>query len=633
MYLIRRASPFALALVFSLAAWSDQTGTAVLKPHTCLNLETGALSCSGGDIFWDGTALTVQGTAGIHNLGKYGSRVFRAIHARNAAAATYDSEPIPASAMVAGEIFGVRTSLGHYAKVIVTGAGQGSIALEYTTYVSAKSPAAASGPVITELQNNYSYILPGLPNYGIAPGSIFVIIGTGLSSSTPPVLQSSAAPGLPTTLNQTSVSVTVNGVTTTPPLYYTSASQLAAVLPSNTPAGTGTITVTYNGQPSAAAPIRVVADAPGLDTLYGTGNGAGVATDNNGNVFGLTNSAMPNQTVILWGSGIAADPSNDDRIYPQKQNDLTGSIHTQVFIGGIGASVGYSGRSQYPGLDQYNVVIPPNVTPGCFVSVVIQVGTIVSNAVTLPVQPGGGVCTDPATGLTGAQIAALANKSGGNVNALLLGILQNQTKNNVAAAALPVALSSSYFGSGYEYVSEGSCTTVPPQQGGFSALGQPLDTGAIQVTTPSGQVTLQGAEAPLSGATGTYTFSSSGGNSIGKFTATVTPKTTVTLSNAAALTTITRSAGATVTWTGGNGTVQVEGDLGGPFGTMRFYCYAPSSAGQLVIPPSILLAMPTGGGNLTVTDGQISQTLSATGLDVGFAANIVTVQKVDTVFK
>jgi uncharacterized protein (TIGR03437 family) len=64
------------------------------------------------------------------------------------------------------------------------------------------------------------------------------------------VLQSSAPPGLPQTLNQTSVSVTVNGVTTTPGLYYTSASAVSAVLPSSTPVGTGTVTVTYNGIPS-----------------------------------------------------------------------------------------------------------------------------------------------------------------------------------------------------------------------------------------------------------------------------------------------------------------------------------------------------------------------------------------------
>ena len=629
---------FTIALVLAVtAAWGDQTGAAILKPHTCLNLETGSASCSGADIFWDGTALTAQGGAGLHNLGKYGSRVFRAIRARNAATAVYSAEPIPAGALVAGEIFGVRTHLGHYAKVIVSGAEGGSIAVEYTVFLPAQLAAAPAGPAITQVQNNYSYILPGLPNYGIAPGSIFIIAGTGLSSAAPPVLQSSAAPGLPATLNQTSVSVTVNGVTTTPALYYTSASQLAAVLPSTTPAGDGTITVTYNGQPSAAAPIHVAANAPGLDTLYGTGNGAGVATDNSGNVFGPTNSAAPGQTITLWGSGIGADTNNDDRIYPQKQNNLTG-IATQIYIGGIAATVLYSGRSQYPGLDQYNVTIPGNVTPGCFVSVVVQAGGVVSNAVTLPVNAGGGVCSDPASGLNGTQISALAHKAGGSVNTLLLAVIQNPNKGSFVLGELPVPMSAAWFGGGYEYVSEGSCTTVPPQQGQFGNLNQPLDAGSVQVTVPGGQATsLQGIETPVAAAAGTYTFKGSGGKDIGPFTAAVTLTTLqpLSLTNAAALATVTRSAGATVTWSGGlpNGTVQVEGDVGGTFGTMRFYCYAPSSAGQLTIPSSILLAMPAGGGDLLVSNTAASQTITATGLDLGFAINNVTAAKLNPVFK
>jgi len=133
-------------------------------------------------------------------------------------------------------------------------------------------------PFIYQVQNNYSYLLPGVPNYGIAPGSLFAIQGMNLNGNQTPVLQSSAPPGLPTTLNQTSLSVTVNGVTTTPALYYASSNAVAAVLPSTTPVGTGTITLTYNGQ-STQAPIQVVASAVGLDTLYGAGSGAGVLTD------------------------------------------------------------------------------------------------------------------------------------------------------------------------------------------------------------------------------------------------------------------------------------------------------------------------------------------------------------------
>src|SRR4051794_11534047 len=36
---------------------------------------------------------------------------------------------------------------------------------------------------ISGISNNYSFVPPGLPNYGIARGSIFVIVGEGLASS------------------------------------------------------------------------------------------------------------------------------------------------------------------------------------------------------------------------------------------------------------------------------------------------------------------------------------------------------------------------------------------------------------------------------------------------------------------
>ena len=142
-------------------------------------------------------------------------------------------------------------------------------------FLAAAAPVLAQ-PVIAQLQNNYSYTLPGLPNYGIAEGCIFIVKGAGLASGSTP-LQTSYP--LPTTLLGTSVSVTVNGVTTIPILYYVLPTQIAAILPSATPVGTGTITVTNNGQSSAAAPIQVVRSNFGILTDYGTGSGFAAAFD------------------------------------------------------------------------------------------------------------------------------------------------------------------------------------------------------------------------------------------------------------------------------------------------------------------------------------------------------------------
>jgi len=69
----------ALAIALSTAAWADQSGDVTVTANTYLNLDTGTSSSVGGDILWNGTALAPQGGAALYNLGKYGSRVFKAI--------------------------------------------------------------------------------------------------------------------------------------------------------------------------------------------------------------------------------------------------------------------------------------------------------------------------------------------------------------------------------------------------------------------------------------------------------------------------------------------------------------------------------------------------------------------------
>ena len=79
--------------------------------------------------------------------------------------------------------------------------------------------------MVTSIANNYSLIPRGLPNWGIAPASIFIIQGTGLANVTTP-LQSSAAPGLQTTLNGISVQVQVVNTKVQCLLYYLSPRKL-----------------------------------------------------------------------------------------------------------------------------------------------------------------------------------------------------------------------------------------------------------------------------------------------------------------------------------------------------------------------------------------------------------------------
>jgi hypothetical protein len=108
------------------------------------------------------------------------------------------------------------------------------------------------------------------------------------------------------------------------------------------------------------------------------------------------------------------------------------------------------------------------------------------------------------------------------------------------------------------------------------------------------------------------------------------------LTNTGALASITRSQGATVTWTGGfaGGDVMVNGVVRGPNGngSINFYCHAPSSAGQLTIPAVTLLALPPGAGKLVIVNATAPQMVSASGLDLGLATGVVSFD-VPTMFK
>src|SRR5437016_3588461 len=114
--------------------------------------------------------------------------------------------------------------------------------------------ALAQAPTITAAENAATNIPPGLPNSAIAQGALFVVKGANLG---PPALAIATSFPLPASIGGTSVQVTVGGTTVDAIMYYSLAAQIAAILPSKTPTGTGTVKVTYNGQ-SASAPVTVV---------------------------------------------------------------------------------------------------------------------------------------------------------------------------------------------------------------------------------------------------------------------------------------------------------------------------------------------------------------------------------------
>ena len=275
------------------------------------------------------------------------------------------------------------------------------------------------------ITNAASYSAPELPNGALARGGMIVIKGNNLG---PTPLQIINSFPLPLSLAGTSIKATVGGTTVDLYMIYTSTRQLAAILPSQTPEGTGTLTVTYNGQASAATSIRVVRSAFGIFSLNQAGSGPGVFQNANSGtdqpVNTLTVGARPGQLVIIWGTGLG--PVTGNEAAGARPGDLT-DVPVEVYVGGRRADVTYRGRSGCcAGIDQIVFTVPQGVE-GCYVPVVVKTGDVVSNFVTLTVSPRAGTCTD----LTGSGSQLETAQRNGNLRSGGITLVRTVTKISV----------------------------------------------------------------------------------------------------------------------------------------------------------------------------------------------------------
>jgi uncharacterized protein (TIGR03437 family) len=406
-------------------------------------------------------------------------------------------------------------------------------------------------PTITAAVNNASYPRRGLLNYGIAQGSLFAIFGTGLAS--PGTQASVSSFPIPTEMAGVSIQISGTGTVANAPIIYVTDRQVGAILPSGTPLGNATATLSYQGRSSNSFPIRVVRRSFGIFTLNAGGTGPAVAQNF---ISALTqpvntvlNPARPGQTVTLWGTGLG--PVDGDEVSGPRPGDLKANI--RVNVGGKNASVRYAGRSGCcAAVDQIVFDVPVDVS-GCYVPLVvlgsplndttvkfIQAEAQQSNFTTISVSSDGAPCTDPA-GLSGVELANLQQAGTLRVGALrvsrlfpfALGALQED-----AAAALSRSDPSTFLRSRgiFGFPSLGSCLTYPldiEESAIDPYLAAPLDAGsALNISGPSGSRQLPrqstGAYAGLLGGgssalylnAGSYTVDNgAGGSDVGPFQA------------------------------------------------------------------------------------------------------------------
>ncbi len=508
-----------------------------------------------------------------------------------------------------------------------------------------------------------SYMAPGLPAGSLAQGGMVAIFGRNLGPATG--VQATQFP-LGTTLSGVSLTVTQNTTTVNAYPVYVSAGQINAIIPSNAPLGRVTLQASVNGVPGNPSPANVVASSFGAFSINSGGFGPGIIQNNttSGPVINSTQvTAVPGQVETLWGTGLG--PVAEDNVMPPVE-DLP--VQVEVFVGGQSAAIAYSGRTSCcSGIDQINFTIPANAPAGCYVPVVVRLaGTVVSNTVTMAIDPNGAPCTDPANSL-GAIFRAGGNLGGAwlkhdNITFNLQGgpqtsvadygavTLRQETGGpwafNPYVSPPPVGTCTAYGIAGeYPFLND-----VP----GLAPSVKDLNGGAtLSITDPAGAVSLpRGTTSPifysalfgmsegLPGVLSSFftpgvssSLSGTGGPDVGPFQAPVTPGSFFNWTNQASITSVTRSASLTVTWSNvpsnapfvsiiGVNVDQANNASGG------FQCIASPTAGSFTVPAIAMGNLPATPANGPANLGWVkvgvpllgsAAPFTATGLDQGFA--------------
>ncbi len=471
----------------------------------------------------------------------------------------------------------------------------------------------------------------GLPNGSIAQGSLFTIYGANLGPTQPG--QASAFP-LSTTFNGVSITIGQGATAEKVIPYYVSAGQLNAIMPSNAPLGLQPLYVTYNGTTSKPSPVRIVATSFNFFSFNGAGSGTAAAlnfTSAGGTLNSPQATAKPGQVVVAYGTGLGPISTSDTQ--PAPGNSPTTPI--QVFVGGVAATVAYSGRAPgTSGEDQINFTIPANAPTGCWVPVYAVANGITSNAVTLAIDANGAPCSDAANPLSQAFIAG---KSLGEIQLIHTDTLQDR------AVAAPITIQNDFlvadfggtpvanwpFATLFSQPPPGACTLI--QHGGDifgndtsgvpnpeTSLGVPASFtvsnsgGSKQIAPAPGSTAasyLIGSAVPgvsaypnqLFLAPGTYNVSAPAAGSVGAIQASITMPAAITWTNRANLVTVPRSSALSLSWAGlaANQYMAIFGgtvDLPTNSSSM-FYCLAPAGASSFTVPPQILAAVPATKGN------------------------------------
>ncbi len=253
----------------------------------------------------------------------------------------------------------------------------GAVSVDTGGGSSATIPAGATAPTVISTLNAASYVVP------VVAGSIAGVFGTNLAigqaSATMPL-------PLPTTLAQSGFTIGGHAA----PLYFAMATQVNVQIPWELAGQAQTsVIATVNGVVSNTQVAPLATFAPGIFTVDATGMGQGavlVAPTAQLAAPGTPASRGGYVSIFCTGLGPVTNQPATGAAAPITPLSFTLTTPT-VTIGGQMAVVSYSGLApDFAGLYQVNAIVPSGVSPGNTVSVVISMGNLASNTVTIAVQ-------------------------------------------------------------------------------------------------------------------------------------------------------------------------------------------------------------------------------------------------------
>ncbi len=267
-----------------------------------------------------------------------------------------------------------------------------------TLTITALPTSGATGSPKT-VQLTSSVGVPSVPTGGIVSGATFAreaivgangiasLFGTGLASGT---FAADRIP-LPTTLGSTQV--LVNDLPAS--LFFVSAGQINFQVPWNFLGMTSVSVVVVNGS-VRSTPVNVtMRDAvPGIFTLNNQGTGQGAIQIANTATFAAPAGSVPGASaqpvprggfITIYCTGLG-DVNNRPANGAASAGETT-RVTPTVTIGGAAASVTFAGLAPgFVALYQVNAQVPTNAPTGDAIELVVRVGSVASNTVTIAVQ-------------------------------------------------------------------------------------------------------------------------------------------------------------------------------------------------------------------------------------------------------